>query len=101
MEVGSLVECVKNPSSEDCMRHIIMFGAIYPSTRTIYSVRMIRRNHLNTTNLLLLDEIDNTHLIPFTVSKREPGFAIKFFRELLPPMESEIKELLEQPELVQ
>lgn len=100
MKVGSLVECVINPSSSEYL-NTLTYGAIYPCTGTIYSVRMIRRNYLNTTNLLLLDEIDNTHLIPFTVSKREPGFAIKFFRELLPPMESEIKELLEQPILVQ
>lgn len=96
MEVGSLVVCINNSG----VHHIgIDYGAIIPKLNTVYTVRDIRTDNYS----LLLEEIDNSHLIGRNFKKREPGFNVKRFRELQPPIaniEEHINENTLEPELV-
>jgi len=80
MKAGSLVECMDNTTT--ISEKYKGMGAIYPKLKIVYTVREIRSDN----NTLLLEEVDNSHLIPFSERNREPGFAIKRFRELQPPI---------------
>lgn len=91
MEVGSLVELLP--------RKIVTVapnGVIFPQHNVIYTVRDIEPPNNLSCQCILLEEIIN----PKAANGREYSFAIFCFRELQPPMEAEIKELLKEPKYV-
>lgn len=88
MKIGSLVELVNdnwnnNTNAEN-----------YPVKGKIYTVREIGVRHEDRVRYLLLEEVINP-LCPLFGA--EPGWKPSRFRELLPPMEISIEQILEEP----
>lgn len=85
MKVGSLVERYKDYGELD----VTLVCGIVPEKYTPYTVREINIYGL------YLEEIIN-HMGPFA----EWGYETMYFRELQPPMEISIEELLKEPQTV-
>jgi hypothetical protein len=84
MKVGSIVECVK-PSN-------YLTDDIHPVVGKIYTVREI---NTNVSTGLRFEEIVNEMKMQHYGFVEEVSFDIKRFRELLPPDEVNLEELLE------
>lgn len=86
MKVGSLVECINDQyfANQD-----ICTG--FPKKGSIYTIREIFASDSDTG--VLLDEIVNP-LFKFTDGIAEPGFHIRRFRELQPPMKISIEQFM-------
>lgn len=89
MRVGSLVECIKTMS---CNYNVVM-----PKIKSIYTIRDVKKfDCVNFSGIgILLEEIVNAKF-KFVTGLEEPYFHIEFFRELLPPIEISIENILEK-----
>lgn len=94
MKTGSLVECI-----ESCLG-LSNFGLSKgePIVKgSILTVRLITVSTFKKAPIIYFEEITNSTCVN---TGREYGYPVSKFRELLPPMELEIAELLKQPEYV-
>lgn len=89
MKIGSLVECINNSGD---------YGDLCrPELNKAYTVKDFFLSTIRRVKCIRLEEITNR---PNSITGIEYGYNIEYWRELLPPMEAEIKELLEEPQLV-
>lgn len=99
MKVGSLVECVKNPDINPLIQTYAKIDWV-PVKGEIYTVREIFKNVGGEKELLIKVE---EHIIGYNrYTDSELGVPIDYFREVQPPIENVIKDLIEecQTELV-
>lgn len=85
MKIGSLVECVDNSG---CMMPEYTPRVNYP-----YTIEDIIKDEEDGRPILLLLEINT----PIYKNNIRYGFDAERFRELLPPMQISIEQILEQP----
>ncbi len=103
MKVGSIVECVGNDKELTkyemiIYEHLIKIGCVYPEKNETYVIGgMMEANGLVG---IYLEEIINPKVFT-TMGLLEISFDITCFRELLPPMQKEIEELLKEPEILE
>lgn len=95
MKVGSLVELVDDNWPRPVYTNIVNKGCRFPVKKTIYTVRAFP-----TADSIVLEEIVN----PIIFGKlgrggtgwAEPTFSVKRFKELMPPMEISVEEILKE-----
>lgn len=90
MKVGSLVECIKDFSIFRQNRKFEKYET-FPIKGNIYTVRGIPNDRV-----ILLEEIINP-IKPYNDGNKECAFDMEGFREIQPPMEINIEELMSEP----
>ena len=92
MRIGSLVEntILIDTGNDDCV-NFKYNGGIFPVVGNIYTVRGFKKGIYGLG--IYLEEIINPEM-PMSEGRAEPSFIISFFREIQPPMEVKIDELL-------
>lgn len=96
MQVGSLVECIHDFEKEPY--YWSNYNINYPVKNSIYTIRevVIRRDKRNDiSHGLLLEEIVNAPQL-YTDGMVENAFHVDAFREIQPPMDIDIQQLLPQ-----
>jgi len=95
MKVGSLVKCTVE------FRCTVPYNEILPQVEMVYVVRAVD-THENTTGIQLEEIIndENFYMINGKLVKTECCFDVAHFKELQPPMEIDIEELLTIDSLV-
>lgn len=92
MKVGSLVELVYD--NWYLLEKLSKLGVVYPVKGKIYTIREIVFSQEGCG--VLLEEIINPKIHNTRNGMVEHGFRIERFRELLPPMQISIEEILEE-----
>lgn len=90
MKVGSLVEYLGANLTEFEKYCVSFYGLTLPVKGEIYTVRGFYND-----KTLLLEEIVNPQAKFKSGETKEPGFQTRLFREIQPPMDEEIAELME------
>lgn len=96
MEEGSIVICIDGSPG-----HIVM---TYPVEENLYVIREIKTfmdsNGGNMYQACYVEEIDNRSYACAETSYMEPGYLLRRFREVAPPEENVVEELMEVKILV-
>lgn len=100
MKIGSLVCCINNGSD------YATYGMLKPTKEAVYTVREIVISGTvygkgivrvtATEDLIYLEELVNQKIDCGYGVLVEPAYCMKDFRELLPPMEKELEELISE-----
>jgi len=99
MQVGSLVECI-----DSTIGYIVALGKQIPlsslSKGSYYTIREIRPCRFSGVLGVLLEEISNHIVMHKDGSASEGAYNINKFREIQPPMEISINEIISEKDKV-
>lgn len=95
MKIGSLVECINSSNWVSDISTLESLGYKLPIRGKFYIIRELFTN-IESINYLLLEEIVNPKVYVFGGRYLEAGWKTERFRELLPPIEINLEEIILQ-----